>query len=407
MRGIGRWRNDSRRPLPVDGDAVLARARQVVEVGARACRPRSPWSPGSACPRRRSPSVPHSPGMRAVVVGGHERLGEPLAEPARVDAGALLHGVGLEPVADGLVEQHAAEAVAHHDRHAAAGRATRVEHRRRALRAASSATSLGVVREQLEAGVTAERLVPGLDAAAAPGHHLDAEPHARAVVAGVSALRVEDLRRGGASRRSRRSPAPPRARAARALVALAQQLGLALGVDLLGALRDRCTPSRRLDARGQRLRLAPLAATPPGDTDSATRWRSCLREAVDVAEVGRVAHDHAHRGAAARCRSAGARRAGRRAPARGRSAPRRRARRSRRRGERALQHVGRRARGRSVIFLRSVLGRSSGADHVAIGRASRAGSSAARRALGPIVRGLARGVVDARTRGSRPRWRRR
>ena len=115
MRGTGRWRNDSRRPLPVELDAVLARAHQVVEVGGqlavldhrRPLRRRALVVDAVAAPLVRA---------AAVVVGGHERLRELLAQPARVDAGALLDRVGLEPVPDRLVQQHAAEPVADHDR---------------------------------------------------------------------------------------------------------------------------------------------------------------------------------------------------------------------------------------------------------------------------------------------------
>ena len=117
MRGIGRWRKLWRRPLPVEL-AVLARPRQVVEVEAElpSSITRVLWV---GVPSSSIASVPHSPGKRAVVVGGDDRAGHLLAEPAGVDRRALLNRVRLEAVAGRLVEEDAAEAVADHDGHAA------------------------------------------------------------------------------------------------------------------------------------------------------------------------------------------------------------------------------------------------------------------------------------------------
>jgi len=52
---------------------------------------------------------------------------------------------------------------------------------------------LGPLADQLESGVSTARLVPGLDRAVPARHHLGAEPHARAVVRGHDAVRVEHL----------------------------------------------------------------------------------------------------------------------------------------------------------------------------------------------------------------------
>ena len=103
--------------------------------------------------------------------------GEPLAEPPRVDRGLLLHGVRLEPVAGRLVEQHAAEAVADHDRHrpGGAGRASSIVSARRA---ASSATAAGSPSKSSKPACPASDSDAGLDAVAAARDDLRAEPHA-------------------------------------------------------------------------------------------------------------------------------------------------------------------------------------------------------------------------------------
>ena len=92
-------------------------------------------------PSSSMPSLPQS-FAQPVVVGGHEALGELLADLAGVDAGPLLHRVGLQPVAHRLVEQHPTEAVADHHRQAASGGVHGLELRERAP-AAVSATASG------------------------------------------------------------------------------------------------------------------------------------------------------------------------------------------------------------------------------------------------------------------------
>src|ERR671921_76689 len=84
MRGTGRWRNDSRRPLPVDANAVLAGADQVVEVrGERAVLE----DRGALRGRALVVDAIRALGVRAaaVVVGGDAFVGELVAQSPGVD----------------------------------------------------------------------------------------------------------------------------------------------------------------------------------------------------------------------------------------------------------------------------------------------------------------------------------
>ena len=250
--------------------AVLARPQQVVEVGGE-----PPVLDHRRPARGRALVVDAlaAPGVlaAAVVVGGHERLGELLAEPAGVHARVLLDGVGLEAVADRLVEQHAAEAVAHHHRQAAGGRVHGVQQRERAARGPVR-HRLGILLEQLPAGVAAARVAAGLHAPVATRHDLGAEAHAGAVVRGGAAVRSEDL-----DLAARLGVSDPRLRdlgpgGARALVAGAQEVRLAGGLHVVGADRARGAASRAaaaLSAAGWR--ASPRTAS---ETDPATRSRS-------------------------------------------------------------------------------------------------------------------------------------
>ena len=240
------------------------------------------------------PSLPHSLRPAPVVVGGHKRLRELLAEPAGVDAGALLHGVGLETVADRLVQQHAAEGVADHHREPPRGRVDGVELGERAP-GGLLGHLLGVGRDQLPARVAAAGVAAGLHAPVAARHHLGAEPHAGAVVVRGPAvgaehldlspsLHVADARLGDLGRQ-----------AARVLVAGAQNVGLAADLHLLRADLDRVDLRHgpdRLEA-GRSARLAPKRL--------GSRLRHpqqvLLGQPVHVAVVGRVALHHPHAGA--------------------------------------------------------------------------------------------------------------
>ena len=221
-------------------------------------------------------SVPHSPRHRAVVVGGHDRGGELVAEAARVHRRVLLHGVGLEPVAGGLVEQHAAEAVADHDRHPAGRRRARVEHRQRAARGLVG-DGRGVAVEQLEAGV-ARRATP-MPASTRSSRRATTCAPSRTRVRSSPASSPSELatctsapRLVVGGRRPALTSAPARARA---LVALAQQLGLALRRDRASGRSAIVLARRRLRARAQRrAAVVSTAARPTRPRRRAARGRA-------------------------------------------------------------------------------------------------------------------------------------
>ena len=202
------------------GDAVALGPQAVVEEGDQPAVLEHQGLLGRRAlvvDRVAAPLVRHA----AVVVGAEQRLGDLLAELARVDARPLLDVVGLEPVPGHLVEEDAAEAAADDDRHRARRRRAGVEQGQR-LAGGLGGDRARVVFEQLEAAMAAERLVPGLDRVAAAGDRLDADPGAGAIVAGEEPLGVGDrdlaprLAVGGEHLRRPRRPRRGRARRARA-----------------------------------------------------------------------------------------------------------------------------------------------------------------------------------------------
>ena len=150
---------------------------------------------------------------------------------------------------------------------------------------------LGLVVEQLESGVPAAGVAAGLDAVGAAGDHLGAEPHARAVVGGRAAVRVEDLHLAARLPVAHAHLRHLRPRRSRALVEGTQQLGLARRLDLLRAHRHRMAV-RSLRGR-QGGRPAGLAADGLGHRVRHAQ-QVLLRVAVHVAVVGRVAAHHPH-----------------------------------------------------------------------------------------------------------------
>src|SRR4051812_1238592 len=159
-------------------DVVLASAQQVIQVGnelsilddRRALRGRA-----FVVDAIRPPLVRHA----AVVVRRHERLGDHLAELSGPDARALLDVIGLQAVADGLVQEHAAEGVADDNRHLAAWRVDGIEGDHR-LAGSPLGDRRWVRLEDLEADMAAECLVTRLDAAVAARDDLRAPPGAPA-----------------------------------------------------------------------------------------------------------------------------------------------------------------------------------------------------------------------------------
>ena len=200
--------------------------------------------------------------------------------------------VGLEPVPGHLVEEDAAEAAADDHRHRARGRRTGVEQGQRLPRCLLG-DQAGIVFEQLEAAVGAERLRPGLDRVATAGDRLGADAGASAVVAAQQALGVGDgdlaagLGVGGGEL------GYLGAAAARSLVELAQQRRLALGGNVFGPALDR---QRRARHGAQRPRLPALAAQRRrGLVGGALEVGGV--EPVDVGEVGGAVGDDPHTGA--------------------------------------------------------------------------------------------------------------
>ena len=153
-----------------------------------------------------------------------------------------------------------------------------------------------VVFEQLEAAVGAERLGPGLDRAVAAGDRLGADPGAGAVVAGEEAVGVGDrdlapgLGVGGGEL------GDLVARAAAALVELAQQLRLARRRHIFGA-RPRSAAARSTGRARQRPSArVRLAAQRRGGFVGGPLEVGRV-EPVDVGEVGGGAVDDADPGA--------------------------------------------------------------------------------------------------------------
>ena len=149
-----------------------------------------------------------------------------------------------------------------------------------------------VAVEQLEAGMTGERLAARLDPVVAARHHLRPEPHARAIVPGEQPVGVGHLHPPPAFDVGRRDLADLVADAACALVAFAQQLGLPLRRHRL-RIDAHLLERRRLRGR-ERPRLGPLRPHRGGDLVGEP-LEVGLREPVDVPEVGCVAGHHANR----------------------------------------------------------------------------------------------------------------
>ncbi len=191
------------------------------------------------------------------------RLGDLLAELARVHRRALLDGVGLEPVAGHLVEEDAAETAADDDRERARGGRLRVEQGERLSRRIGGDPLGGAAGDELEAAVAAEGLEAGDDDVSAAGHRLRAEPHPGAVVGGVQALGVCDLNAAAAVGVGGHHLVDLGAGGAGGLVAGAQQVGL-LRCGHVGGVDVDLLQLGRLGG-AQRLRLGAPGAERRGD----------------------------------------------------------------------------------------------------------------------------------------------
>ena len=115
-----------------------------------------------------------------------------LAKPALPDAGLLQDVVRFKSMADGLVEQDAAEPVGQHDRHAAGRRRDGVKHDEGPLRCPGCQFGDLLLREVLQAALEREGLPAHLQECAPPGHDVHGEHLADAVVGVARAVRVGD-----------------------------------------------------------------------------------------------------------------------------------------------------------------------------------------------------------------------
>ena len=180
-----------------------------------------------------------------------------------------------------LVEEDAAGAPLDDDREAAAGRRAGVELGQRLLGGAAGDLLHVVLVEQLEADGVPERLVPGLQAGVAAGHHADAEQGAHLLVVGQDPVGVghEDalaavavpgghLHHGGTG-------------VAGGLVGPQEELDLGRLADGVGRDRHVADAVRRLPGERHDPRSSPALA-------GRRRGRFRRRQEAGLAEVGRV-----------------------------------------------------------------------------------------------------------------------
>ena len=151
----------------LDQDVALRRAALVVDAEG-------------------APLVAHG----AVVDERDERRGHQLADAALEDRRRLGDQVGLEAVAAGLVEQHAAAALADDHRHLAAGGGPGGQLGDGPLGGLAGQLLDVVAVEQLEADGVADAAPAGLHAGVAGGDHADREQRADLVVLGQQAVAV-------------------------------------------------------------------------------------------------------------------------------------------------------------------------------------------------------------------------
>ena len=136
-------------------------------------------------------AAPHAR-THPVVVGEHMLAGDLLALLALPHAALLEDVVGLQPMAAGLVEQHAAEPVAQHHGHAPGGAGAPPNRTERPLRGCGRQRRHRLLAQQLEATVMRQSVVTCLDDAVTLGHDRDGEHHPGALVRSHEALRTRD-----------------------------------------------------------------------------------------------------------------------------------------------------------------------------------------------------------------------
>ena len=275
-------------------DAVLSGSDQVVQVGGDPALVdhRSPLGGGPlVVDAVRSPLA----GQATVVEGLQVGRRDLLADHACIDRGPLLDVVGLQAVAGHLVEQHPAEAAAHHHRHRAGGRRVGVQQGDGDSRRSLGGALGGALGDQLEAAMPAQGLEAGLDRAVSPGNHLDAQPHPGSVVDGEPPLGVGDRDPASALGVARLHLGHLAARRAGALIAGAKQLGLAVGRHLGGGHGDLL--ERGPLRRRQGLDLATVAARRRRHGGRGA-LQLALPQPVHMSEVAGLAAHHPNPGAA-------------------------------------------------------------------------------------------------------------
>ena len=241
-------------------------------------------------------------GHGAVVDQRDARVGHPLADAAGEHRGALGDEVGLEAVAAGLVEQHAAAAGADDHGHGAGRGGAGGQLEQRPVGGLAGDVVDVVAVEELEADGAAERLVAGLHAGVARGDRHHGEQRAHLVVLGEQAVAVGDEDAAPAVAVARGDLGDGRPGAAGGGVGPAQQLDLAGLGDVLREDRD-VVGAGRLLAGERHLDHAAAAGAGRRARRLGRLGQARLGQVGGVGEAGGVADDHPDPGAAVPSRS--------------------------------------------------------------------------------------------------------
>ena len=190
--------------------------------------------------------------QQAIVHDGAERRGHPVAHPVAVVRGLLPVEVGLESVADRLVQQNARVAVAEHHRHRTGRRLLRIEHRHRNAGCLGAKVLRRVGREVLESHTAAAALHARLAPPFALRHHAHIEAQHGLVVRDELAVARHNQNLLARLGQRHGDPLHPLVVAACGSVGAAEQVELAQRIGFEGGLPDRvereCRHAVQLDA---------------------------------------------------------------------------------------------------------------------------------------------------------------